>query len=396
MTGALSGVRVLDFSRVLAGPFCTMLLGDLGADVIKIENPGAGDDTRQWGPPWHGDQSAYYLSINRNKRSLTLNLKTPQGRDIARHLAARSHVLVENFKVGQMAGFGLGYDDLKAINPALVYCSITGFGQYGTYADRPGYDFIVQAMSGLMSITGPLEGEPHKVGVAVSDVFTGLFALSAILAALRHAERTGAGQHIDLALLDSQIAALVNVASNTLVSGQTARRFGNGSANLVPYQAFRASDGDFTVGVGNDRQFAALCALIGQPELARDPRFATNPARVEHRADLIPILQAAFETKPAHEWVDSLLAAGIPAGPINDVATILHDPHVQARGLLHEIIAANGQPLKLVGSPAQFSATPAEIRLPPPALGQHTDIILREELGLDEATIAQYREAGII
>lgn len=396
MNGALSGVRVLDFSRVLAGPFCTMMLGDLGADVIKVESPGEGDDTRQWGPPWHGDQSAYYLSANRNKRSLTLNLKTPEGQNIARRLAARSHVLVENFKVGQMDGFGLGYDDLKSANPSLVYCSITGFGQYGPYADRPGYDFIVEGMSGLMSITGPIDGEPYKVGVAVSDVFTGLFALSAILAALRHAERTGEGQYIDLALLDSQIAALVNVASNTLVSGQTARRFGNGSANLVPYEVFHASDGDFTLGVGNDRQFAALCVLIGQPELARDPRFTTNPARVEHRADLIPLLRPAFKHKTAGEWVDILLAAGIPAGPINDVATILNDPHVQARGLIQNITASDGEPVKLVGSPAQFSATPAEIRLPPPSLGQHTDTILREELGLDEATITRYREKGII
>lgn len=396
MAGALAGVRVLDFSRVLAGPVCTMLLGDLGADVIKVENPGTGDDTRQWGPPWLGDQSAYYLSVNRNKRSLTLNLKTPEGQHIARQLAAKSQIVVENFKVGQMAGFGLGYEELRAVNPALVYCSITGFGQTGPYADRPGYDFIIQAMSGLMSITGPADGEPYKVGVAVSDVFTGLFALSAILAALRHAERTGEGQYIDLALLDSQLAALVNVASNTLVSGRPAARFGNAHPNLVPYQIFQASDGAFTVGVGNDRQFAALCAIIGQPELAADLRFATNPARVTHRAELIPMLEAAFVRRTAAAWVEALLAAGVPTGPINDVAAILHDPQVQARGLIQTVTTAAGEALHLVGSPAQLSATPAGIRYPPPTLGQHTDEILQEVVGLDTAAIQHYREIGVI
>lgn len=392
---ALAGVRVLDFTRVLAGPFCTMLLGDLGADVIKIEHPAGGDESRQWGPPWLGDQSAYYLAVNRNKRSLTLNLKSPAGRDIARQLATRSHILVENFKVGGMAEFGLAYEDLRPLNPTLVYVSITGFGQTGPYRDRPGYDFIVQAMSGLMSITGPADGEPHKVGVAVSDVFTGLFALVGILAALRHAERTGQGQHLDVALLDSQIAALVNIASNYLISGQTPVRMGNQHPNLVPYQVFRAADGDFAVGVGNDRQFAALCALVSRPDLATDPRFATNPARVIHRAELIPVLQAAFAARPAAWWVDGLLAAGVPAGPIYDVASALNDPHTQARGLVQELQLGDDW-LRLVGAPLRFSATPAAIRWPPPRLGEHTAALLSEVLGLEADDIQALEQQGAL
>ena len=339
---ALDGLRVLDFSRILAGPFCTMILGDMGADVIKVEQPGSGDGTRQWGPPWHDfgkrqsaeRQSAYYASVNRNKRSITLNLKSTAGRDLARQLATRCHVLVENFTVGQMASFGLGYDDLRPINPALVYCSITGFGQTGPYRDRPGYDYVVQAMSGLMSITGPEDGPPYKIGVAISDVIAGLFASTSILAAVRHAEQTGHGQHIDVSLLDTQIAALVNVASNYLVSGQAPIRYGNQHPNIVPYQTFDAADGAFVLACGSDGQFAKLCALLARPDLRDDPRFATNPARVEHRAVLIPILQAIFITRPTAEWVERLLAAGIPAGPIHDVSAALDDLHVQARGLI--------------------------------------------------------------
>ena len=394
--GALSGIRVLDFSRVLAGPFCTMLLGDLGAEVIKVENPSGGDDTRGWGPPWAGDLSAYFISINRNKRSLTLNLKTDTGQNLARQLAANSHILIENFKVGQMAGHGLGYDDLRQINPALVYCSITGFGQTGPYRDRPGYDYVIQAMSGLMSITGAAEGMPFKVGVAVSDVFTGLFAVSSILAALRHAEQTGKGQYIDVALLDSQMAALVNVASNYLISGETPVRMGNEHPNIVPYQTFHAADREMVVAVGNDRQFAALCDVIGQPELARDERYATNAKRLENRASLIEILQAVFETRNSADWVEGLLAAGIPAGPINDVATSLNDPQVAARELIHEIKQPNGEILRMVGPAAQLSDTPAEVRYPPPQLGQHTEEILRDMLGLDDETIAQYRANGVV
>lgn len=396
---ALSGVRVLDFTRVLAGPFCTMMLADLGADVIKIEDTARGDDTRQWGPPWFqaGDQtfSGYYLSVNRSKRSLALNLKSAAGQQIARELAASSQIVVENFKPGGMAAFGLGYADLAALNPALVYCSITGYGQTGPYSDRPGYDFVIQAMSGLMSITGPEEGEPHKVGVAISDVFAGLFAASSVLAALRHAERTGQGQHVDIALLDSQIAALVNVASGALVSGQTPARYGNAHASIVPYQPFRAQDGDFALAVGNDRQFAGLCGLLGKPEWAVDPRFATNPARVEHRKSLISLLAAIFITRPADDWVRDLLALGIPAGPLNSVPAILEDPHVQARGLVREV-ELGGATLRMVGPPAQLSATPPQVFSAPPAHGEHTDVILRELLGCTDERIAALRADGAI
>ncbi len=397
--GTLAGLRVLDFSRILAGPFCSMMLGDLGADVIKIESPAGGDGTRQWGPPWWGDEedaastaSAYYLSVNRNKRSVTLNLRNEAGQALARDLAARSHIVLENFKRGQMARFGLGYDDLRRVNPALVVCSITGFGQTGPYRDRPGYDYVIQAMSGLMSITGPEEGPPYKVGVAISDVIAGLFACSSILAAVRHAERTGEGQYIDVSLLDTQIAALVNVASNYLVAGETPPRFGNQHPNIVPYQTFRASDGEFVVAVGSDEQYARLCALIERPDLGDDPRFANNPARVKHRDALVPMLQTVFERRPAAAWVEALLAAGIPAGPINNIPAILNDPHVRARGLVHE--AADG--LRLVGPPAKLSDRPAAVRSLPPALGQHTDDVLREVLGLDDDALAAYRAEGAI
>jgi crotonobetainyl-CoA:carnitine CoA-transferase CaiB-like acyl-CoA transferase len=395
---ALSGIRILDFTRVLAGPFCTMLLGDLGAEVIKVENPSGGDDTRQWGPPWVSETglSAYFVSVNRNKRSLTLNLKTDAGRDLARQIAVKSHILIENFKVGQMAEFGLGFDDLRRINPALVYCSITGFGQTGPYRDRPGYDYVIQAMSGLMSITGPPDGAPYKVGVAVSDVFTGLIAASSILAALRHAERTGEGQYLDVALYDSQIAALVNIASNYLVSGQSPERLGNEHPNIVPYQVFSGADQDFVLAVGNDRQFAALCNLIGQPELVADPRYATNPRRVENRVTLIEILQGIFRTRPAADWVEGLLAAGIPTGPINNVAASLTDPQVAARGLVQNIALGNGEFLPLVGPTVKLSGTPATIDSPPPLLGQHTADILSSLLNLDDTAIAEYRRAGII
>ncbi len=390
---ALNGIRVLDFSRVLAGPFCTMLLGDMGADVIKVENPMRGDDTRQWGPPWQGEgserQSAYFLSVNRNKRSLTLNLKTEAGQRLARELAAQSRIVVENFKVGEMARFGLGYADLKALNPALVYCSITGFGQTGPYSHHAGYDYAIQAMSGLMSITGPTSGEPYKVGVAIADVLTGLFASTSILAALHHAQNTGEGQHIDIALLDSQLAALVNVASNYLVSGQAPARYGNQHPNIVPYQTFRAADREFVLAVGNDRQFRELCHLLGRTDLADNAHYATNPARVTHRETLIAELAAGFLQRPAQAWVDALLELGIPAASINDLPTILNDPQVQARGLVD---AAGG----FIGPVPQFSATPATVRLYPPQLGQHTESILHETLGLDAATIAEYHAQHVI
>ncbi len=391
MAEALSGVRILDFTRVLAGPFCTMILADMGADVIKVESLG-GDDTRQWGTPFDAlGRSAYYLSVNRNKRSLTLNLKSPEGQQIARQLAAQSQIVTENFKPGGMAAFGLGYDDLSALNPRLVYTSITGFGQTGPYSERPGYDFIIQAMSGLMSITGEQDGEPSKVGVAIADVVAGLFATTSILAALRHAEQTGEGQHLDVALLDTQIAALVNIASNALVSGETPARYGNAHASIVPYQTFRAADGEFALAVGNDRQFAQLCQLIAQPEWAADPRFSTNPARVQNRDALIDLLNGVFAARSAVEWVIGALDLGIPAGTLNTVSQILDDPHIQARCLIHEIDA-----LRLVGPPVGFSATPPTVRTPPPDLGQHSAEILRERLGLSDDQIAQYRANGVI
>lgn len=396
---ALTGIRVLDFSRVLAGPFCTMMLGDLGADVLKVEQPELGDESRQWGPPWFGEGedrlSAYFISVNRNKRSLALNLKSNEGRDLARRLAAQADIVVENFKVGGMAEFGLSQADLRPLNPGLIYCSITGFGQDGPYRDRPGYDYVIQAMSGLMSITGPADGAPHKVGVAVADVFTGLYALSAILAALHYRNRTGQGQYIDLALLDSQIAAMVNVASNALISGQESPRLGNEHPNIVPYQTFAAADGEFVLAVGNDRQFAALCRLIGQPELAEDIRFATNPARLAHRPELVGLLGEVFKQQSAVEWVEGLLALGIPAGPIQGVRASLRDAQVQARGLVQTIPSPLGE-IPLVMSPAQLSLSPASVRLPPPRLGEHSDELLREWLGLDAAAIVDYRLAGAI
>jgi crotonobetainyl-CoA:carnitine CoA-transferase CaiB-like acyl-CoA transferase len=380
-------VRVLDFSRVLAGPFATMLLADMGADVLKVESV-QGDDTRQWGPPWFGAgddrQSAYFLSVNRNKRSLALNLKSPDAQTIARQLAADSAIVVENFKPGGMAGFGLGYADLAVDHPALVYASLTGYGQTGPYAERPGYDFVIQGQSGLMSITGPADGEPYKLGVAISDVIAGLFTAVSILAALRHAERTGQGQQLDIALFDTSIAALVNVVSNALVSGQPPARYGNAHPSIVPYQPFEASDRAFTVAVGNDRQFAGLCACIGHPEWAADPRFATNPARVENRNALIALLGPVFRQRSAEAWVADLLALGIPSGPINDVAAVLDDPQVAARGLIHEVDVL-GETLRLIGPAVGFSA-----------LGQHTDAVLRERLGLTDAELSRLRTHGAI
>jgi len=397
---ALNGLRVLDFTRVLAGPFCTMLLADFGADVIKVEQPGRGDDTRAWGPPWAGSEdlrlSAYYLSVNRNKRSLTLNLKTPEGQALAKALALRSDVLIENFKVGDMRGYGLDFATLHAAHPGLVYCSITGYGQDGPYAERPGYDYIVQGQSGLMSITGPQDGEPYKVGVAISDVFTGMFAANAIQAALRHRDQTGQGQFIDIALFDSQIAALVNVASNYLVSHMPPERFGNAHPNIVPYETFAAADQPFILTVGNDAQFRRCCDVMGQPQWATDLRFATNPARVQHRDMLIAAMRPIFATRPADHWIAAFLAAGIPAGPINDIPAVFADPQVQARGLVQPVQLADGTSVDLLGPIARLSATPATIRRAPPTLGQDTAAILHGVLGLDAATIADYRARGIV
>jgi len=375
-----------------------MLLGDLGADVLKVESP-QGDETRAWGPPWAGDgaerESAYYLAVNRNKRSLTLNLKQPAAQVIAQQLAAQSQIVLENFKPGQMAKFGLDYQSLKRHNPTLVYVSITGYGQTGPYSDRPGYDHIIQAMSGLMSITGPPDGEGYKVGVALVDVISGLFALSGVLAALRHAERTGEGQHLDIALMDAQLSALVNVASSTLVSGKTPGRYGNAHSTIVPYQNFRAADKPFALAVGNDGQYRTLCSLIERPDLASDERYATNPARVVNRAGLVAELQVIFGAQSADYWVELCLSVGIPAGPVQTVIQALNDDHARARHLIREAELPNGQTLKMVASPL-LPDTPDAVRYPPPQLGQHTSQILAERLGLSPSEIVRLRDNGLI
>jgi len=351
--GALDDIRVLDFTRVLAGPFCTMLLGDYGAEIVKIEAPQRGDDTRQWGPPWAGGESAYFLAVNRNKRSLTLNLKHPKGRELACALAAHADVLIENFKVGTMAKWGLGYEDIRAINPRIVYCSITGYGQTGPYRDRPGYDFIIQAQGGIMSITGPADGEPHKVGVAIVDITAGLFAATAILAALRHRDKTGEGQYIDVALLDSQIAWLANVAQNYLVSGEVPRRYGNAHPNIVPYEVFPTADGYVAIGIGNDRQYQRFCEVAGCPELWEDPRFQTNPGRVNHRDELVPRLRDVFRQRPTQAWIDLLVAHKISVAPINTVAEALNDPQVRARGMVQQVEHPTAGLLDLLGPVAK-------------------------------------------
>ncbi|KPL89399.1 CaiB/BaiF CoA transferase family protein [Ardenticatena maritima] len=394
--GALDGLRVLDFTRVLAGPFCTMLLGDYGAEIVKVEVPHRGDDTRHWGPPWAGGESAYFLSVNRNKRSLTLNLKHPKGRQIALDLAARADVLIENFKVGTMARLGLGYEDVRAVNPGIVYCSITGYGQTGPYRDRPGYDFIIQAQGGIMSITGPADGEPHKVGVAIVDITAGLFAATAILAALRHRDRTGEGQYIDVALLDAQVAWLANVAQNYLVSGEVPRRYGNAHPNIVPYEVFPTADGYVAVGIGNDSQYQRFCDVAGCPELWEDPRFQTNPGRVTYRDELVPRLREVFRRRPTQAWIDLLVAHKIPVAPINSVAEALNDPQVRARGMVQQVEHPTAGLLDLLGPVAKLSETPAEIGAPPPLLGEHSEAVLHDWLGLSAEEVARLREEGVV
>ncbi|MFT3667128.1 MAG: CaiB/BaiF CoA-transferase family protein [Pseudoxanthomonas sp.] len=399
---ALAGVRVLDLTRVLAGPWCTQVLADLGADVIKVERPGTGDDTRGWGPPFlrdasgeETDESAYYLCANRNKRSLTVDLSTTDGQAVIRRLAMRCDVLVENFKVGDMARHGLDAATLRALNPRLVYCSITGFGQDGPYAQRAGYDFAVQGLGGLMSLTGEAGGEPQKVGVAVADLFTGMYATVAILAALRHRDAAGEGQVIDMALLDAQVAMLANLGSHTLVGGEVPPRQGNAHANIVPYQVFAVADGHVIVAVGNDRQFVRLCELLGLASFAQDARFATNAARVRHRDALVPMLQSAFHARGRHAWLTALEGAGIPCGPVNDLADVLADPQVRARGMIVETAHPLAGAVPMVGSPLKLSATPVTSPRAPPMLGQHTDSVLREA-GFSDDEIAALRASGAI
>ncbi len=376
----LQGIRVLDLSRVLAGPYCTMTLGDLGADVIKVEPP-EGDETRAWGPPFAGGESAYYLCVNRNKRGIVINLKTDEGKKVLRDIALRSDVLVENFRPGTLEKFGLDYETLHLLNPRLIYCSITGFGQTGSMKDKPGYDFMIQALGGLMSITGEPEGEPMKTGVAVVDLFAGQNAIIAILAALQARMLTGEGQRLDISLFDSQLGWLANVASNYLISGKLPKRHGNAHANIVPYQSFQASDGWFAIAVGNDRQFVRLCEMLGKPGLALDEKFAANSARVQNRDELIPELRSIFITRKANDWLAALEKAEIPCGPIQNFDQVFSMPNVIERGMLVKMDHPTIGDLPLVGSPLKLSDTPVEYRLPPPLMGEHTENVLRELYG---------------
>ena len=401
-SGALSHVRVLDLSRVLAGPWATQLLADLGAEVIKIERPGAGDDTRAWGPPWLATQegeetseSAYFTCTNRGKKSVTVDLGKPEGPALVRRLAERSDVFIENFKVGALARLGLGHGDLAALNPRLVYCSITGFGQTGPYRNRPGYDFLVQAMGGLMSVTGEPDGSPMKVGVAITDILTGMYAATAVLAALAHRDRSGKGQHVDLSLLDVQVAALANQAESFLGTGRPPGRLGNAHPSIVPYQAFATRDGHVVITVGNDGQFARLCEVAGRPELCRDARFATNAARVENRAALVPVLAALLAGRASRDWIDALEAAGVPCGPINDLAQVFEDPQIRARGMRVEVPHPLVGKVPVVGSPIHLSETPVRHGTPP-LLGEHTREVLGDVLGMAEAEVEALRRGGVI
>jgi len=402
--GALSGITVLDLTRVLAGPYCTQMLGDLGADVIKIERPGAGDDTRRFAPPFMagpdgGDssESAYFMSANRNKRSVEVDLTSETGQALVRELAMKADVIVENFKTGNLAKYGLGYDDLKDENPKLFYCLITGFGQTGPYAARPGYDFLIQGMGGIMSLTGEAEGEPQKVGVPIADIMSGMFAGVAVNAALRHAAVTGQGQYIDIGMLDTQVAWLVNQGMNFLHSGQ-AERLGNAHPNIVPYQVFETADGHIVVAVGNDTQFRTFAGIIGEPELADQPLFATNDSRVRNRDEVVAHLQAIMKTQTSAHWLAELEANKIGCGPINTLDQVFEDPHVKAREMVvnvpHPLAGPDGA--QLIASPLKLSETPVQYRHHPPLLGQHTDEVLREVLGYDDNRIAELRDAGAI
>lgn len=396
MAGALDGIRVLDLSRHLAGPYCAMMLGDLGAEVIKIERPGVGDESRHWGPPFFDGESAYYLCCNRNKQSLTLNLKHKRGVAIVRELTRRSDVVIENFRVGVLDKLGLGYTDLQAVNPRLVYCSVSGFGYTGPDRHLASYDFLIQGRSGLMSITGERDGPPMKVGVAIADVTAGLFASNAILAALLARERTGAGQHLDIALYDAQIACMANIASNYLCSGEIPERWGNAHKSIVPYEAFQAADDYLILAVGNDEQWRQFCEAAGVAAWAQDPRFATNPARVANREALIPLLQDLLRGKAVAEWLQLCARADVPAGPVNTIDKVFADPQVGARDMLVRMPHPTLGTVRLAGTPLNLSATPAQMRLPPPLLGEHTDTILSRLLALDDRAIADLRRDGVV
>ena len=407
MPRPLSHIRVLDLSRVLAGPWASQNLADLGAEVIKVERPGVGDDTRGWGPPWFKDSdgketsdSSYYLSCNRGKKSITLDISKPDGQKIVRELAAKCDVLIENYKVGTLARYGLAYEQLREINPRLIYCSITGFGQSGPYAPRPGYDFIFQGMGGLMSITGERDdlpgGGPMKVGIAITDVLTGMYASLAITAAIAHCERGGSGQYIDMALLDCMVAFNANQISGYLVSGNIPKRYGNAHANVVPYQVFPCKDGHIILAVGNDSQFASFCRVAELPELAADERFRQMSGRIVNRNALIPLITEIMKTRGMHEWIEVLEAANVPCGPINNMKQVLEDPQVQHRGMKAEIPTASGMPCPTVASPMRFSETPVEYTLPPPKLGQHTREVLGGILGMQDSEIDALGKRGII
>lgn len=407
MAGPLAGIRVLDLSRVLAGPWAGQNLADLGADVIKIERPKVGDDSRAFGPPWVKDaqghdtkDSAYFTSANRGKRSVTVNLSRPEGQDLVRRLAAKSDVLLENYKFGDLDRYGLGYAQLKDVNPRLVYCSVTGFGQTGPYRERPGYDFMIQGMGGMMSVTGEPDGTPgggpQRAGVPIADIITGMYASIAICAALANRAQTGEGQHLDLALLDSQIALLAYQNTNYFATGKPPGRIGNLHPNIVPYQPFRASDGDVILACGNDNLYRKFCDAAGCPELAADARFASNGKRVENRKELTRLLGEIFQKRTKKEWVELLEAAGVPNGPINDIAQVFAEPQVLARGVKIELEHAAAGKLPMVASPMRFSGTPLEHKLAPPLLGQHTDEVLRDVLGMSAAQIAALRTEEVV
>ena len=403
--GPLAGIRVLDMSRILAAPTCTQILGDLGAEVIKVEKPGAGDDTRRWGPPFLAGrdgapttESAYYLSSNRNKRSVAIDFTTEAGRALIGELLESCDVLVENFRTGTLARYGLDYATLRGRFPELVYCSVTGFGQDGPYARRAGYDYLAQAMGGIMSITGDADGPPMKVGVGIADVTTGLYATIGILAALRHRDATGEGQHVDAALLDTQVSWLVNEATNYFVSGERPVRRGNAHPNIVPYRVYAASDGHVVLAVGNDAQFRRWCEIAGRPDLADDPRFATNAARIANRDAIDAAIETAMATRPAADWLAALEAAGVPAGPVNNIDEVFDDPHVRARGMRIEMAhpQAREGTVALVGSPLKLSATPVRYRYPPPRLGEHTREILADFAARSPDEIARMLADGVI
>ena len=407
MPGPLSHIRVLDLSRVLAAPWTGQNLADLGAEVIKVERPGKGDDSRAFGPPWLKDrsgkdtaESAYFAAANRGKKSITLDLSRPEGQQIVRDLAARCDVLLENYKYGDLARYGLGYDDLRKINPRLIYCSVTGFGQTGPYRERPGYDFMIQGMGGLMSVTGERDdlpgGGPQRVGVPVVDLMTGMYASIAVCAAIAHRAQSGTGQHLDLALLDTQVAFLANQAMNYLATGDVPERIGNAHPNIVPYQTFKTADGDIILACGNDNLFSKFCEVAGCPELTRDPRFSTNAKRVENRAAITERLAAIFRTRTTRDWVSALEAAGVANGPINNIGQVFEEPQVAARGMRIDLPHPTAGTVPLVASPMRFSATPLEHKVPPPTLGQHTDEVLRDVLGLDAAAIARLHETRIV